>query len=257
VTVAPVTWLQGVAVVAAGMAAGLVNAVIGSGSLITFPTLLAVGYAPVTANVSNNIGLVPGSVSGVYGYRRELEGQASRARTLAMGSASGALIGAVLLLTLPSAVFVKVVPVLVLTACVLMAVQPKLTAWVASRRPDGARDVGAAPVIIAFFTGIYGGYFGAAQGIILLATLAVFVPDELKRSNALKNVLAGTVNAVAAVLFIIFAQVAWEAVALVAAGAVVGGALGAQVGRRIPPIVLRSLVIFVGIGVSIKLFLNG
>jgi uncharacterized membrane protein YfcA len=251
-----VTWLQAVAVMAAGLAAGAVNAVIGSGSLITFPTLLAVGYSPIVANVSNNIGLVPGSATGIYGFRRELEGQGKRARTLAVGSASGSAIGAVLLLTLPSTVFDKVVPVLVLTACVLMAIQPRLTRWVASRKPEGARDVGLAPIAIAFVTGIYGGYFGAAQGIILIAMLAVFVPDRLTRSNALKNVLAGTVNTVAAVLFILFADVAWLAVALVAAGAIVGGALGAVVGRRIPPIVLRVLVIALGLFVAVRLFLR-
>jgi uncharacterized protein len=251
-----VTWLQAVAVMAAGLAAGAVNAVIGSGSLITFPTLLAVGYSPIVANVSNNIGLVPGSATGIYGFRRELEGQAKRARTLGVGSASGSAIGAVLLLTLPSTVFDKVVPVLVLTACVLMAIQPRLTRWVASRKPEGARDVGLAPIAIAFVTGIYGGYFGAAQGIILIAMLAVFVPDRLTRSNALKNVLAGTVNTVAAVLFILFADVAWLAVALVATGAIVGGALGAVVGRRIPPIVLRVLVIALGLFVAVRLFVR-
>jgi hypothetical protein len=250
------TWPDALAVIAAGMAAGTVNAVVGSGSLITFPTLLAVGYAPVTANVSNNIGLVPGSISGVYGYRRELRGQGSRVRTLAAGSASGALVGATLLLTLPAEVFDTIVPVLVLAACVLMAVQPRLSVWVAGRRAEDARDVGFLPVLIAFGAGIYGGYFGAAQGVILLAMLSVFVPDHLQRSNALKNVLAGTVNSVAAVLFIVFADVAWEAVALVAVGAVVGGGLGARYGRRIPPTVLRVLVIALGLGVAAKLLLT-
>lgn len=245
-----------VAVVAAGMAAGGVNAVIGSGSLITFPTLLAVGLPPVVANVSNNIGLVPGSVSSVVGYRRELEGQGRRARTLAVASALGGLTGATLLLTLPSDVFDAVVPLLVLAACGLMAAQPRLSVWVASRRPDDARDVGVAPLAIGFGAGIYGGYFGAAQGVILLSMLAVFVPDELRRSNALKNVLAGTVNTVAALVFIVFADVDWRAAALVAAGAVVGGALGAKVGRRIPPAVLRTAVVVLGLGVAVRLFLT-
>lgn len=245
-----------VAVVAAGMAAGGVNAVIGSGSLITFPTLLAVGLPPVVANVSNNIGLVPGSVSSVVGYRRELEGQGRRARTLAVASALGGLTGATLLLTLPSDVFDAVVPILVLAACGLMVAQPRLSVWVASRRPDDARDVGVAPLAIGFGAGIYGGYFGAAQGVILLSMLAVFVPDELRRSNALKNVLAGTVNTVAALIFIVFADVDWRAVALVAAGAVVGGALGAKVGRRIPSAVLRAAVVVLGIGVAVRLLLT-
>jgi uncharacterized membrane protein YfcA len=245
-----------VAVVAAGMAAGGVNAVIGSGSLITFPTLLAVGLPPVVANVSNNIGLVPGTVSSVVGYRRELRGQGRRARTLGVASALGGVTGATLLLTLPSDVFDAVVPILVLAACGLMVAQPRVSAWVADRRPDDARDIGVAPLAIGFGAGIYGGYFGAAQGVILLSMLAVFVPDELRRSNALKNVLAGTVNTVAALIFIVFADVDWRAVALVAAGAVVGGALGAKVGRRVPPAVLRAAVVVLGIGVAVRLLLT-
>src|SRR5690349_2873350 len=176
------------------MGAGAVNAVVGSGSLISFPTLLAVGYAPVTANVSNNIGLVPGSMSAVFGFRRELEGQGRRARLLATGSATGSLIGAALLLTLPSEVFDAVVPILVIGAALLMAFQPRLSRWVAGRRQDDAPDVGPLPVLITFLAGIYGGYFGAAQGIILLTMLSILVPDDLKRSNAVKNLLAGIVN---------------------------------------------------------------
>jgi uncharacterized membrane protein YfcA len=251
-----VTGWEAVLVVLAGIGAGGVNAVVGSGSLITFPTLLAVGYTPVVANVSNNIGVVPGSVFGSIGFRRELEGQGKRARTLACASGLGGLTGAILLLVLPSEVFDAVVPILVLLACALMALQPRLAAWVAGRRPEGARDVGWAPLSIAFAAGIYGGYFGAAQGVILLAMLAVFVPDDMKRSNALKNVLAGTVNAVAAVVFIFFADVAWEAVACVALGAAIGGTLGAQIGRRIPPAVLRALVIVLGLVVATKLLVT-
>jgi uncharacterized membrane protein YfcA len=250
-----VTWFEAIAIMAAGMAAGTVNAVIGSGSLISFPTLLAFGYPSVTANVSNNIGLVPGAFSGAFGYRRELRGQGTRARTLAMGSGAGGMVGAVLLLTLPSDVFDAIVPVLVLVACVLMLLQPRLSAWVAARRPEGARDVGVAPLVVVFLAGIYGGYFGAAQGVILLATLGVLVPDEMKRTNGLKNVLAGTVNGVAAVLFIVFADVAWPAVALIAIGSVIGGQIGATVGRRIPATLLRLLVVALGLGVAIRLVL--
>jgi hypothetical protein len=250
------SWFEAVAIVAAGMAAGGVNAVIGSGSLITFPTLLAFGYPAVVANVSNNIGLVPGSVSGMIGYRRELRGQGKRARTLAIGSGLGGLTGALLLLTLPSDVFEAIVPALVLTACVLMALQPRLSRRTAARRSERARDVGAAPLAVVFFAGIYGGYFGAAQGIILLATMSVLLPDDMARTNALKNVLAGTVNGVAALLFIVFADVAWSAVALIAVGSVIGAALGASVGRRIPANVLRALVIALGAGVAVRLIVS-
>jgi uncharacterized membrane protein YfcA len=251
-----VSWFEAVAIVAAGMAAGGVNAVVGSGSLITFPTLLAFGYAPVVANVSNNIGLVPGAISGAFGYRRELRGQGRRARTLAVGSGLGGLTGAVLLLTLPADVFDAIVPALVLLASVLMAAQPRLSSWMAARRVDRARDVGAGPLAVVFLAGIYGGYFGAAQGIILLSTLAVLVPDDLRRTNALKNVLAGTVNGVAALLFIVFADVAWSAVGLIAVGSVIGAALGASVGRRIPTNVLRAMVIALGVGVAVRLILS-
>lgn len=247
------TWIEALAVVAAGMGAGAINAVIGSGSLISFPTLVAVGYSPVTANVANNIGLVPGSATGAYGYRRELAGQRSRALTLAACSALGGLTGATLLLVLPSAVFDAIVPVLVLVACVLMLVQPRLALWVAARRAESARDVGLLPMLLVLLAGVYGGYFGAAQGVILLAVLGVLVPDHLQRSNALKNVLAGTVNLLAALVFVLFADVAWEAVALVAVGAFVGGAVGAKVGRRIPPNLLRALVVLIGLYVAIRL----
>jgi uncharacterized membrane protein YfcA len=248
--------LEAASIVAAGLAAGTVNTIVGSGSLITFPTLLAVGYPSVTANVSNNIGLVPGSASGVYGFRRELVGQGTRVRTLAVASGSGGLLGGILLLTLPSTVFDAVVPVLILVAVGLMAVQPRLASWIAERRTAGARDVGLAPLAIVFASGIYGGYFGAAQGVILLAVLGVFVPDDLRRTNALKNVLAGTVNGIAAILFVLFADVAWEAVALIAVGAVVGGAIGARIGRWIPARLLRAAVIVLGTGVAIRLMLG-
>ena len=251
------TPLEGLAVVAAGVGAGGINAVVGSGSLITFPTLLAVGLPSVTANVSNNIGLVPGSASSVYGYRRELVGQGRRARLLACASAAGGVVGATLLLTLPSSVFDAVVPILVLVACGLMLAQPRLSAYAAKRRGDAVdRDVTPAAWAIVFVGGVYGGYFGAGQGVILLAVLAVLLPDDLKRTNALKNVLAGTVNGLAAVIFVVVAHVDWVAVALVAVGAVVGGAVGARIGRRIPPVVLRGVVVAIGVVVAAKLLLT-
>lgn len=247
---------QALAVVGAGMAAGGINAIVGSGSLITFPTLLAVGYPPVTANVSNNIGLVPGSITTTLGFRRELQGQRARAIQLGACSASGSLLGAVLLLKLPSQVFDTIVPLLVLGAALLMAVQPRLTAWVAERRKDDARDVGIAPMALTFLAGVYGGYFGAAQGVIVLTMLSIFVHDLMKRSNALKNLLTGIVNAVAAVFFVIFANVAWEVVLLIGIGSLVGGYGGAHIGRRIDPMILRWIVVVVGVSVAIKLLLD-
>jgi len=244
-----VTLLEAIAVAAAGFAAGGVNAVVGSGSLITFPVLLAVGYPSVVANVSNTVGLVPGGVSGVIGYRRELEGQWRRALTLACGTSAGAIIGGVLLLELPSSVFDAVVPILILLAVVLMAIKrtPDVHA-------DHERTVGGTTA--SFGTGIYGGYFGAAQGIILMSLLRFCFPDDLQRLNALKNVLAGVANAVAAILFIAVANVAWGAAALIAAGSVVGAQVGARYGRHIPSEVLRWIVVIGGFVVAVILLVT-
>jgi hypothetical protein len=244
-------------VVAAGLAAGAVNTIVGSGSLITFPTLLFLGYPPLVANVSNTLGLVPGVLSGVVGYRRELAGQRSRAIPLLVAGGLGGLTGAVVLLVLPESAFNRIVPILILVACALMAVQPRLTAWIAARRARGdstpAHDGG--PLLLAgvYATGIYGGYFGAGQGIILIALLAILIADDLQRLNGLKNAIAVTINAVAAVLFIAAAPVAWEAALLIAIGSIVGGQIGATVGRRMSPIVLRTAVIVVGLIVAIRL----
>ena len=233
------TLLEAIAVTAAGFAAGGVNAIVGSGSLITFPTLLAVGYSPVVANVSNTVGLVPGGISGVIGYRRELRGQWRRAMILACGTSAGALVGGILLLQLPAAVFDAVVPVLILLACVLMAIK---------RTPSAraGKEHTAAGTAAAFGTGIYGGYFGAAQGIILMSLLRFCFPDDLQRLNGLKNVLAGVANAVAAILFIAVADVAWGAAGLIAVGSIVGAQVGARYGRRVPSEVLRWMVVIGG-----------
>jgi uncharacterized membrane protein YfcA len=250
-----VTGLEALAVIAAGMGAGAVNAIAGSGSLITFPTLLAVGFPAVTANVSNNIGLVPGTISGVHAYRHELQGQAQRARRVAVGSALGSVTGAVLLLTLPSQVFDNVVPVLVIGAALLMLFQPWVSARVTAARA-GAPHSETVAAVVCFFAGIYGGYFGAAQGIILLATLGVLLPDALARTNALKNVLALTVNGVAAAIFLFSGHVAWLVVLLIAIGSVIGARLGAMVGKRVPVPLLRGFIVVLGLGVGVKLLVT-
>jgi uncharacterized protein len=244
-----VTLAEAIAVAAAGFAAGGVDTIVGSGSLITFPTLLAVGYPSITANVSNTIGLVPGGVSGVIGYRRELRGQWRRAFILGCGTTVGALIGGILLLTLPAAVFEAVVPVLILLAAGLMAVK---------RTPSEHADTDhtTAATAASFTTGIYGGYFGAAQGIILMSLLRFCLPDDLQRLNALKNVLAGVANAVAAILFIAVADVAWEAVGLIAVGSVIGAQVAAKYGRRVPSEVLRWVVVAVATIVAVILILT-
>jgi uncharacterized protein len=337
--------LQALAIFAAGLAAGTINTVVGSGTLITFPTLLAFGYPPVLANVSNNVGLVPGVASGVHGYRAELTGQ--RRRILRLGSASlcGGLVGAVLLLVLPAGAFKAIVPVLIGIALVMVVFQPRLAEWVAARQRaraqerdadgssvdggavdggavdggaldggpvgSGAVDGGAVggepigggatgggavgggvvlggarlpgatvagdggravdvvdavsqpvpavqvggPVLwaLVFLSGVYGGYFGAAQGVLLIGIMGIAFTDTMQRINAVKNVLAGLVNGIAALMFIVATHVDWGAAGLIAAGAIIGGQAGARIGRRLPPWGLRLVIICVGTAALVKL----
>ena len=279
--------LRALAIFAVGLAAGTINTVVGSGTLITFPTLLAFGYPPVLANVSNNVGLVPGVASGVYGYRSELGGQ--RRRLIRLGSASvcGGLVGAILLLTLPQSAFKSIVPALIGLAVVMVIVQPRLARWVAGRQrartaaatpggagadrdgASGSGDGGAGAVaappaaeeaiggpvlwVLVFLAGIYGGYFGAAQGVLLIGMLGIALNDSLQRVNAAKNVLAGLVNGLAAVVFILATHVDWGVAGLIAAGSIIGGQVGARIGKRLPPWGLRVLIVCVGTVALIKL----
>ena len=249
-----VTPVQAVAIVLAGVGAGTVNTIVGSGSLITFPTLVALGFPPVVANVSNTVGLVPGSASGSFGYRRELVGQRSRMVRLGIAAALGGLTGGLLLLALPASTFDQIVPVLILVACALVVLQPPLSRALAARRPGGGEHW-IAITALTYLTAIYGGYFGAAQSVILIALLAIFVPDDLQRLNGLKNVLTLVVNAVAALLFVFVAPVAWDAAVLVAVGSIVGGQVGAVVGRRLSPLVLRGAIVAVGAVVAVRMLL--
>jgi uncharacterized protein len=270
--------LRALVIFAAGLAAGTINTVVGSGTLITFPTLLAFGYPPVLANVSNNVGLVPGVASGVHGYRAELGGQ--RRRLIRLGSASvcGGLVGAILLLTLPQSAFQAIVPALIGVAVVMVVIQPRLAKWVAVRQraraalvtPDGAiadSPAAAAPAsstaeeaiggpvlwVLVFLAGIYGGYFGAAQGVLLIGMLGIALNDSLQRINAAKNVLAGLVNGLAAVVFILATHIDWGVAGLIAAGSIIGGQVGARIGRRLPPWGLRVLIVCVGTAALVKL----
>jgi uncharacterized protein len=248
--------LQGAAILAAGMAAGAINVVVGSGTLITFPVLLGFGYAPITANVSNTIGLVPGSLAGAVGYRRELADQRRRMLVFGTASLSGGITGAVLLLVLPAGAFKAIVPVFIVIALVLIVFQRRLQAFIAARREEVKPHGGAVPLAAVFAAGAYGGYFGAAQGILLLAIFGLSLPDDLQRLNALKNVLAGLVNLVAGVVFAFVAHVAWDAALLIAAGSIVGGMLGARYGRRLPPDVLRAVIVVVGLAAIVRLIVG-
>jgi uncharacterized membrane protein YfcA len=235
------------------MAAGAINTLVGSGTLITFPVLLAFGYSPVTANVSNTIGLVPGSVAGSFGYRRELEGQRTRTLRFAAASVLGGITGAVLLLVLPDSAFEAIVPVFIAIAIASVVLQPRLDRLVAERRPPPDAHGTGLPRVGVYLAGVYGGYFGAAQGILLIAILGLALPDDLQRVNALKNVLAGVVNGVAAIVFIAVADVAWGPAALIAAGSVVGAQLAARYGRRLSPRALRAVIVAVGIAAIVQL----
>ncbi|MDV9190382.1 sulfite exporter TauE/SafE family protein [Streptomyces sp. SR27] len=251
---------EALAVFAAGIGAGTINTIVGSGTLITFPVLLATGLPPITANVSNALGLVPGSVSGAIGYRRELKGQKSRIIRLGGVALLGGLIGAILLLALPSDAFDAIVPVLIGLALVLVLLQPRIAAVVKRRReqtgteahPDGG------PVLLVglFLASMYGGYFGAAQGVLYLSLMGLLLHDSLQRINAVKNILGALVNGVAAVFFLFVADFDWTAVLLIAVGSTIGGQIGAKVGRRLPPSVLRGVIIAVGVVAILQLTLK-
>jgi len=248
-----VTPLHAVAIFVAGVAAGTINAVVGSGTLITFPALLAFGYAPVTANVSNTIGLVPGSVAGAVGYRRELRGQRRRIVPLALASTAGGIGGAVLLLTLPASAFRAIVPGFIAVALVMIVIQPLLDRRLGTRRRGRDETAGSPATAGVFLSGIYGGYFGAAQGILLLAILGLAIDDDLQRINALKVVLTGLVNLVAGVIFAFVAHVAWAPAGVIAGGSILGGLIGARQGRRLSPLALRLVIVAVGISAIVRL----
>jgi uncharacterized protein len=248
-----VTVAEAVAIAAAGLGAGAINTVVGSGTLLTFPVLLGFGYAPVVANVSNTVGLVPGGVTGSIGYRSELAGQKRRAVSLAGASVTGALAGAGLLLALPASTFKVVVPYLIAGALVLVVAQPWLAARLEARRRRRGFSGGRWTPAALFAVGVYGGYFGAGQGILLLAVLGLGLAERLHRVNALKNVLATATNLTAALVFVVLGPVDWGAAALLAVGSTVGGHLGARLARVLPPAALKAAIVVVGIAAIVKL----
>jgi hypothetical protein len=245
-----------VAIAAAGFAAGGINSVVGSGTLVTFPVLLAVGLPPVTATVSNSLGLVAGNLTGAIGYRRELRGQLGLILRLLPASMLGALTGAFLLLHLPASSFETIVPVLIGLAVVLVAVQPALQRTLRSRRPPGeesAPRIGAGRLTAlfagAYLTGTYGGYFAASQGVLQIGIFGLLLRESLQRLNAMKNVLTTAVNAVAATTYVVVAtdRVDWRAAGLIAVGAIMGGYTGARFGRRLPAPALRAAIVVLGL----------
>jgi uncharacterized protein len=257
-----VTWIDLVALLGAGGFAGLINTVVGSGTLITFPTLLALGVPPLTANISNTVGLAPGSLSGAWATGHELSGE--RRRVLWLGSASllGGIGGAFLLLWLPSAAFDAIVPVLIGLGCVLVILQPFITKRLAYRRarlgleagPRLGGGLGSVLLWLAIaLTGVYGGYFGAAQGVLLIAILGIGLAESLARVNAIKNVLATIVNTIAGVVFVIVSEVNWPAAIAIAVGSVLGAQAGGRVARRLPATIYRVIIVAVGVAAIISL----
>jgi hypothetical protein len=262
---------------AAALLAGAVNAVAGGGSLLSFPALLAVGYPAITANVTNSVALTPGYFGGTLGYRRELAGQRRRILALGATSATGAVVGAVLLLVSSPELFEAIVPFLIFLACGLLALQPRLARLVRARRqgdPDpGDPDPGHPAVSTGapetadrhtgplfatqFLAAVYGAYFGAGVGIMMLAILGIFLTDSLQRLNALKGLLSFLISVVAAVWFALFAEVSWVAVAVMAVASLLGGQLGVVLARRLNDQVLRWLVVAFGIAVGLRLLLAG
>ncbi|HME47391.1 sulfite exporter TauE/SafE family protein [Mycobacterium sp.] len=240
----------------AGVGAGGINAVVGSGTLITFPTLVTLGYPPVTSTMSNAVGLVAGGLSGTWGYRRELRGQWHRLRWQIVASLTGAMLGAWLLLHLSEKVFTRVVPALLVLALVLVIIGPRIQAWARRRAEEAGRAADhvsprrmAALIASTFGVGVYGGYFTAAQGILLVGVMGALLPESVQRMNAAKNLLALVVNIVAAAAYtlVAFHRISWPAAGLIAVGSLVGGWLGAHYGRRLSPNALRAVIVVVGL----------
>jgi uncharacterized protein len=250
-----VQWWEVAIIALAGLWAGLINTVVGSGTLVTFPVLVAIGYPPVTATTSNAIGLITGSITGAVGYRSELEGQGRRLARYGVASFLGAIVGAVLLLKLPADAFETVVPVLVGISVILVLVQPLLSRRLSNRT---AVDRTASPLlyVLIFLVGIYGGYFTAAQGIMLVGVMGLLVADPLQRLNAFKNALAAVVNVVAGVIYAFVAPVSWPVVAVLAVSSTVGGLLGATVGKRLSPRVLRGVIVVIGVVAVVHLLIE-
>ncbi|TFB73730.1 sulfite exporter TauE/SafE family protein [Cryobacterium glaciale] len=254
------TLLEGAIILVAGIAAGIINVVAGAGTLITFPTLLALGIPPITANVSNTVGLVPGSVAGAYGYRRELTSQWRPVAWMAVFSAVGGVIGGLLLLILPEEAFSAIVPFLLLLAALLSAIQPRVARYVRRKAPEGTgadtRPITFGLVLGILGTGVYGGYFGAAQGVVLLALLGILWSTDMHRANGAKNVLAGMANLVSAIIFISSGTVDWVIALLIGVGSAFGGWLGARIGRRLSAPVLRAILVIVALTAAVVLFLT-
>jgi uncharacterized membrane protein YfcA len=249
-----VTGAEQLAVLAAGLGAGILTSTVGVASLLSFPVLVAVGLPPVVANASNTIGMTPAGLSGSFGYRRELSEHPGVTFLVLVLCAGGSVAGAALLLALPPGVFAAVVPWLILITSVLVGIQPLVTKQLRKRRGADAADRMHMSPITAFWatlTGMYGGYFGAGSGVMMVAVLGFGTDLDLRIVNALKTLAVMAANVVATVIFLFLAELDWVAIGLLASGSVVGGYAGAHIGRRLPPSIFRTLIVLVGVTASV------
>jgi uncharacterized membrane protein YfcA len=250
------TGLQIFLLVAAGLGAGIVNGAAGGGTLVSFPALLVVGYPALIANVTSTVGIWSGYLGGTAGFRVEVLAQRATLRALAFTVVAGAATGGVLLLTTPSHYFSELAPYLLLFSCGLFAVQPVVTKRLRSR-PESSRNAHHLGLHSGtFLAAVYGAYFGAGLGVVLLAVLSFTIDDSLNRINGLRSVLALTVNTVAVLIFVIHAQVAWRAAGLMAVSSLVGGYVGARAARRVPPVVLRTIILGLGLAAATRLLVG-
>lgn len=251
------TLAESLIVLAAGLGAGVLSSTVGVASLLSFPTLVALGLPPVVANVSNTLGLIPGGLSGVVGYREEVREAGPIARAIVVVCALGAVAGAALLLGLPSGVFEAVVPWLILFTCLLVGAQPRIASWLRARHGEEReerRHMSPATTVFATLTGAYGGYFGAGAGVMMVAVLGLGTDLELRVVNGLKTLALMVGNVVAGLIFIVVADPRWDVVALLAAGSVIGGYVGARIGRKLPDAVFRWAVVVAGITAAVLMF---
>jgi uncharacterized membrane protein YfcA len=251
------TGAEQLAVLAAGFGAGILTSTVGVASLLSFPVLLAIGLPPVVANASNTVGMTPAGLSGSFGYRRELSEHPRVTLVVIVTCALGSVAGATLLLALPPDVFASVVPWLILFTCLLVGAQPTISRWLRARHqgaPEGPRTT-MSPLTSAFavLTGVYGGYFGAGSGVMMVAVLGFGLDLDLRVVNALKTAAVLAANLVASFIFLAVADLAWDAIALLAGGSIVGGYVGTHIGRRLPPTLLRALIVGAGVTAALTM----
>jgi uncharacterized membrane protein YfcA len=241
-------------VVLAGIGAGIFNGIAGGGTLVSFPVLLALGYPALTANVTSTVGIWPGYLGSVAGFNAEIADQRARVIQLMPIAIGGAVVGAVLLLTTSSQSFSRAAPWLVLTASFLFAIQPVLSRRLSNRRDQRLHR--AILIVGIAVASVYGGYFGAGMGVLLLAVLGIALPDTLARTSGLRSMLSVVVNGVAALVFVIHARLVWDVVGLLALGSLIGGFVGARIARRVPTLALRIIVVLIGTATGIRLLVG-